>query len=75
MKRVHTFFLLNWKKIGILFLAEAIFIVLHNLVSALFGTEEALFFILAVLVLPLYFLLALCTTILSFLFHQSPKNV
>jgi choline-glycine betaine transporter len=37
-------------------------VVLHNLLSALFGTEEAVFFIIAVIFMPAYFLIALVYT-------------
>jgi len=33
-------------------------ILLHNFISALFGVEEAFFFILVVFVLPIYFLIS-----------------
>lgn len=51
--------LLTWKKVLIIIALWFVFVVLHNAVSALAGFEEALFFILAVAVLPIYFIVSL----------------
>jgi hypothetical protein len=55
---VKKIFKLNAKKLLLLLLAEVIGIIAHNLLSALLGTEEAFFFILSVLIIPAYFLVA-----------------
>lgn len=47
-------FLISWKKFGYIILAWIISVLLHNFISALFGFEEALFFIIAVFIIPLY---------------------
>ena len=57
MKKKNKFdkyLLLNWKKVGWVVLAWFISVVLHNLWYALFNFEEAVFFLIAVIILPLY---------------------
>ncbi|MFH1522180.1 MAG: hypothetical protein ABIF18_04450 [archaeon] len=49
-------FLFSWKKLWIIVVVGFISIILHNVIYALFNVEEAFFFILAVLVIPIYFL-------------------
>jgi hypothetical protein len=44
--------------------ALPVFVILHNLVSGLFGIEEAVFFILATLVCPIGFLVGAVSTII-----------
>ena len=56
--KIKDLFLLSWKKVWIIVVSGFIFIVLHNLISGLFGIEEAFFFILVVIVLPIYVILA-----------------
>ena len=69
-KRKNKFdkwFFLNWRKlliiIGMWFLA----VILHNLISAIFGIEEALFFIIAVFVIPVYFIALIIYTLVKFI--------
>ncbi|MBV7331520.1 hypothetical protein KFU94_25450 [Chloroflexi bacterium TSY] len=60
--------LLDWKRFFLIVVAWASAVILHNLIYALFvdyfGPEgdEAIFFILAVIVIPAYFVLALAYT-------------
>ena len=63
MKRL---FLFSWKKLGLVVLAFLVAVILHNLVSAWLNTEEALFFILAVFIIPLYALMVLAYSIYYF---------
>ena len=70
--KIKKFFLLSWKKI---LLVIGIFIVssiLHNLVSALLNIEEAFFFIIAVLLSPLYILVGVLVTLVEWI--RSFKN-
>lgn len=55
-------FLLTWKKILLTIVFWFGAVALHNLVGALLGFEEAVFFIIAVIILPLYFLVSLVYT-------------
>ena len=50
---------LTWKRLWVIVVSWFVVVVLHNVVSALLGTEEALFFILAVFVNHVYFLFIL----------------
>jgi hypothetical protein len=65
MIRPKDLFLLSWKKLVIVLVAGFISIILHNVFSALFGLEEAIFFIIAVLVIPIYFIISVVYTILN----------
>ena len=47
---------LSWKKVWIVVVGGFVSILLHNLISAIFGFEEAVFFIIVILVIPIYFL-------------------
>jgi hypothetical protein len=55
----NKLFSLTFKKTGLIILAWILAIILHNLFFALFNIEEAAFFILATIVIPLYFLACL----------------
>ena len=57
-------FLLSWKKLWIAVVAGFLSILLHNFISALFGVEEAFFFILVVFVLPIYMIVAVIYTLI-----------
>ena len=59
-------FLLSWKKLWIIVVAGFASIVLHNLISALIGGEEVFFFMIAVFIIPIYFLIAVLFSVLSF---------
>lgn len=75
MKRVKRidydrYLLLNWKKLVGIIAAWAAAVFLHNAVYGLFldyfrrtGSDEPFFFILAMVVIPLYFLVSLLYTI------------
>ncbi|MEN8252897.1 MAG: hypothetical protein ABFQ62_00790 [Patescibacteria group bacterium] len=74
--KVQDFFTLSFKKFLILIAAEFISIVLHNLLSGLFGTEEAFFFIIAIILLPAYFLVSLLFSLVKKIgrLKKSKKN-
>jgi len=57
-KSKKNFFQLTWKKMYILVVGGFISILLHNLWYAIFGWEEAVFFIIVVILIPLYFIIA-----------------
>ena len=62
-------FLLSWKKTGLVLIAWIFSVVIHNLGSALMSIllktefEEAVFFIIAVIIIPSYFLISFIYTI------------
>jgi hypothetical protein len=55
LKNIENIFLLRAKNILIIILAWFASIVLHNAIYGIFGIEEAVFFIVAVIVIPIYF--------------------
>ena len=70
MKR---FFLLDWNNLIILFVAEVISIIFHNLIYSIFNIEEPVFFFLAVIIIPLYLLISIIYTF--FEYHKLKKEV
>jgi hypothetical protein len=49
-------FLISWKKSILIVVSWFIAVLLHNAVDAIFHVEEAFFFLIAVIVIPLYLL-------------------
>ena len=72
-KRTHRYdryLLLNWKRVLIVACAWVLSVVLHNVIYGLFyeyfrrtGGDEAVFFILAIFAIPLYFIISLVHTV------------
>jgi len=69
----NKWFLLNWKKLLIFIGAWFVAIILHNLTYTLFkswfdarGGDEAFFFIIANIVIPLYFVISLVYTLVVY---------
>jgi hypothetical protein len=56
--------LISWRKFGIIIIMGFVSILLHNVISALFKTEEAFFFILVIFVLPIYLLIIIIYSII-----------
>jgi hypothetical protein len=56
------FFLLNLKLAAIIIGLWILFVILHNAVYAIFGIEEAVFFIIAVIIIPLYAIMCIIYT-------------
>ncbi len=71
--KYKNFFLLSWKKLGILIVSFFASIVLHNLISGLMKIEEALFFIIAIVIIPVYFLIAILLTTADYLRKKRSK--
>jgi len=71
----NKFLLLNWKKLLIIVIAWILAFVLHNLISALIGLngEEPFFFIIAVIVIPLYFIICLVYTLIIYILKKQNK--
>jgi hypothetical protein len=57
-------FLFSWRKLWMIVVAGFVSIVLHNLISALFNTEEAFFFIVVIFVIPIYFVVMVVYSII-----------
>lgn len=69
---MDRYLLLNWKRVLIIACAWMLSVLLHNLIYGLFydyfrrtGGDEPVFFILAVFVIPLYFIVSLVYTVIS----------
>jgi len=68
----EKYLLLNWKRVLIIIIAWVVAVILHNLTYALFyeyfsktGGDEPVFFIIAVIIIPLYFIIAIIYTIIN----------
>ncbi|MEE9525115.1 MAG: hypothetical protein V3V78_00730 [Candidatus Woesearchaeota archaeon] len=66
----EKYFLLNLKKLFMIIGAFILAVLLHNFISALIGIEEPVFFLIAVIIIPLYFL----TTVGYTIFHHVKKK-
>jgi len=69
--KVDKYLLLSWKRVLIIPSAWLLSVVLHNAIYALFydhfrrtGGDEAAFFIFALFVIPLYFIISLVYTVI-----------
>jgi hypothetical protein len=69
--RFDKYLLLSWKRVLIVACAWMLSVLLHNLTYGLFydyfrrtGGDEPVFFILAVFVIPLYFIISLVYTVI-----------
>jgi hypothetical protein len=74
-KRIDLFFNLNILKIGIIIVLWFLFVFLHNSFYALFGFEEVLFLVLAVIVLPFYFFISVLYTLKKWLEKGGLKEI
>ncbi len=74
--RFQKYFLLSWRKILIILIVWVTCFLVHNLIYALFGVEEAVFFSIAVIIIPLYLLISIVYTLFSKLkfSHKTQKN-
>lgn len=52
--KYEDLFLFSWRKLWIVVVVGFVSIILHNLISGLLGVEEPFFFLLAVIVIPVY---------------------
>ena len=59
---LKKYLLLSWKKILIMIAAVLLSVFLHNAISVLFDIEEVVFFIVAVIITPLYFIISVVYT-------------
>jgi len=70
--KTKDLFLFSWRKLWIIVVAGFVSILLHNLISALIGAEEPVFFSIVVIILPIYFLIVV---IYSIIYRLSKKGV
>jgi len=76
--KLDKWFLLTWKKAWIIIISWFLAFVLHNLVYALFfnyfestGGDEPFFFIIAVIVIPIYFILCFIYTLIKMIKNKN----
>lgn len=62
---MRKIFLLTWKKILIIAIAFILSVVLHNVISGLIGEDEPIFFIIATIIVPIYFIISVLYTIME----------
>ena len=65
MKKRNKFDKLSWKKFGIIIASWFVAVILHNLVYALLKIDEALFFIIAIIIIPAYFIISLVYSLIK----------
>ena len=63
--KIMDIFLLSWKKLWIVIVVGFVSILLHNFIGALFGFEEAFFFIVVIFGVPLYMLIAIIYSLIK----------
>ena len=63
--KFRELFILNWKRFLIVFVVWVAAVVLHNAISVLIGSEEALFFIIAIFILPGYLIAAVIYSLIQ----------
>ena len=77
----NKYFLLNGKKIFLILIAFFVVVILHNLIYGLFqsyfdstGGDEPFFFIIAVIIIPIYFLICFIYTLIKMIKDKSIIN-
>ena len=63
-KILDKYFLLNWRKFWITVGSFFLSIILHNLTYAILSFEDVFFFIIAMFIIPAYFLVAFIYTVI-----------
>jgi hypothetical protein len=63
--KVKSFFILNRKKVLIVIFTFFVSVLLHNLISGLLGVEEVLFFLMAVIIIPVYIVVSVVWTFIN----------
>ncbi|MDO8623293.1 MAG: hypothetical protein Q7R52_03525 [archaeon] len=58
-------FMLTWKKFVITLIIWLVAVLLHNFVSGMFQYEEAIFFVIAIVLIPAYLVIAALYTVIK----------
>ena len=58
-------FQLTWRKLWIVIVGGFLAILLHNLFFAIFGFEDAVFFIIVIFILPIYMIIAIIYSLIN----------
>ena len=79
--KIKNILLLSWKKLWIIVVSWFVAVLLHNLVYGLFktyfdahGGDEPFFFIIAIIVIPLYFIISTIYTIIVLIKNKRERN-
>jgi len=59
-------FTLTWKRFLLIIILWIVSVVIHNFGSALIEFEEPVFFIIAIIIIPIYFIISLINTIIQY---------
>ena len=73
--RFDKYFLLSWRKVWIVVVGGFVSILLHNLIFAFLGFEEAVFFIIVIFILPIYVLLVLIYSLVKWIRKKLNKRM
>lgn len=68
--KFDRYFLLSWRRAWLIIIGWFLSVILHNAIYALFNFEEAFFFILAVIVIPIYVLIVLIYSLVKFIMKK-----
>ena len=66
-------FLLSWRKAWIIVVGWFVAVMLHNILSAILGVEEAMFFIIAIIIIPIYVIIVVVYSLIYLLIHRCKK--
>jgi len=72
--KIGKYLLLNWKRIVMIIAAWIIAVILHNAFYAIFNIEEAIFFIIAVFIIPIYAIISIIYTIIYLIKNKLKKK-
>jgi len=73
MNNLDKWFLLSWKKVAIILIAWIASVILHNIIYVIFidyfnstpGGDEPFFFLIAIIIIPIYLVVLIIYTIIS----------
>jgi O-antigen/teichoic acid export membrane protein len=71
--KFDKYFLLSWRKLWIIVVLSFVSILLHNLWYAIFKFEEAVFFTIVVIIIPIYFLICIIYSIIKLIKNKDKK--
>ena len=72
--KLDKYFLLTWKKVGIIIISWIVAVILHNLFFAIFNIEEIFFLLISSIIIPIYVLIVLVYSLIKFLKRRIKKG-
>lgn len=70
---LRQYFILNWKRFLILLIVFGLVVVLYDILSVSLGYEETTFFIVVVLILPIYIIVFLVFSLICWILKKCFK--